>query len=771
MTIFHLKCNETVSVIRDSSEMPLIDIALDLLKRDLSQVLGADLEIAATHSGREQIIVGTLESPLLKPWFENGTLSKEQLSAHPEAFQLAVVGSKLLIAGADRRGAAYGIMELSRKLGVSPWEWWADAIPAKLDGFSLSAAYNDIQWPDVEFRGIFINDEDIGFVPWAAKFEPETKDVIGPKTYSKVFELLIRLRANTLWPAMHACSMPFFLVEGNAEAADRYGILVGTSHCEPMNCNANGEWACRGQGEYNYATNRDSVLNFWRERLKKIGKSDNLYTIGMRGIHDGPMNGAANDQECRNFLTRVFADQRALLAEYSGKPADQVPQVFIPYKEVFDVYRSGLEVPPDVSLMWCDDNYGYVLRLPNESDRQRPGGSGIYYHLSYWGTPFSYVWLSTNHPGQIFRELKRSYENNARRMWIINVGDIKPTEYQLALTMDMAWNIDAVGEQGVFGHLRNWLDTVFGNDVASELAECMMEFYRLAWIRKPESIDSRIWCWRREAHAPKAYIPETNDFTETEVLQRLEEYAALEKQITQIKEKIRPKLADAWFELIEYPVCAAAAVNRKYYYGEMAKYGKMPWRASHAAYEHILALTKSYNALPKWNGMMGLTDPRWGSFNEYTKEISCPKEQIFQPESSQTIIEFQGMDSLTDLEGAYGLGYKAKAAILPVRRKATFPVVGKDLKIRIAMIPTHPADGDQLRYRVLLNGRELAVINIYAKDRTVDWCWNVVRNQTVAELALEAADGILEIEALDEELLLDCIQILKTQEIYQSHTS
>ncbi len=769
--------NETIVVTRSESEADLVNIALELLKGDLKNVLNAELKVICADEPGVKIVVGTPESPLLQKWFDCGILSREKLQEHPETFHLTVSSGILLIAGSDRRGAAYGIMELSRAFGVSPWEWWADATPKQLDAFTLPAAYDNLQWPRVEFRGIFINDEDVGFDPWATNFEKnpqlkpgiqptsETKAIIGPKTYSKVFELMIRLRANTLWPAMHACTMPFYLVQGNAEAADRYGILIGSSHCEPMNCNANGEWVHRGQGEYDYISNKDSVLRFWEERLREIGKSDNFYTIGMRGVHDGPMHGAEGEKESREALERVFADQRALLSKYSGKPAERIPQVFIPYKEAFDIYKSGLKVPEDVSLMWCDDNYGYVLRLPTELDRDRPGGAGIYYHISYWGTPYNYLWLSTNHPGQIFRELKRAYENNARRIWIINTGDIKPSEYQLTLALDLAWNIEQVEEQGIRGHLVNWLMVIFGGEIAPELADCMMESYRLAWIRKPESLDSSIWWWLRDCHVPQKDVPEINDCTESEALRCLADYAALEKRITTLKAQIQPELADAWYELVEYPICAAAATNRKYYYGEMAKYGAKNWSESHAEYQRILDLTAGYNALERWHGMMGLGAPNWGPFNEPAQEVSIPKEKVFLPENPDAVLaEFQGLDSSEKLLPAYELGYHMKAAILPAGKKAVFHFdvqAATDLKVRIAMIPTHPVSGFQLRYRVWLNGEELGVVNIYAKDRTSAWCWNVVRNRTTAELSLAGSSGILEIEALDEELLLDCIQVIK----------
>jgi hypothetical protein len=264
---FFLQRGKNISLVVEKNEEKVVHLAIDLLKRDVKSVLGAELTSGGEAS---RIIVGTVgESDVLKGYAEE--VSK--LDGRHEAFLLKVLeDGKLLIAGSDKRGTAYGVLELSRLLGVSPWEWWADATPEEREVFHLPAGYTLMQEPTVPYRGIFLNDEDWGLLPWSNQtYEPhKDKNHIGPKTYRRIFELMLRLRANTLWPAMHECTLPFFLTEGNREAASDYSIFIGSSHCEPMVCNAAGEWARRGEGDYDYVNNSKAVYNFWEKRVKEV---------------------------------------------------------------------------------------------------------------------------------------------------------------------------------------------------------------------------------------------------------------------------------------------------------------------------------------------------------------------------------------------------------------------------------------------------------------------------------------------------------------------
>ena len=348
-----------------------------------------------------------------------------------EAWAVAVNNGVLELAGTDPRGLAYALISLSRLIGVNPWEWWADVPVQQRDSFTLSADFISVEQPSVRWCGIFINDEDWGFMPWSSfTIEPANLGHIGPVTYAKVCELLLRLRLNLLWPAMHECTYPFFLTAGNVQTAANYGIVLGASHAEPMACSAAREWDIRGHGDYNFKTNREGVIRFWQERLDELSaQQEVMYTLGMRGKHDGVMQGTTSEEESLAILHEVLGVQRHMLQEKYGH--EMPPQVFIPYKEVLTLYRKGLAVPDDVTLLWTDDNYGYMQHLPTPQERERSGGNGLYYHASYWGRPHDYLWLGSQSPYLMACELTRAYYSGIHKVWVLNVGDIKSLEYQL----------------------------------------------------------------------------------------------------------------------------------------------------------------------------------------------------------------------------------------------------------------------------------------------------------------------------------------------------
>ena len=478
-----LRHGEPIRVSLDEAEAVHVKTAFGILESDLRSVLGAPAETAA---GEADIIVGTLG---VNPLLDTLGLDYADLRGRHEGFMLeSLPDGRIVIAGSDSHGTMYGMMELSRMLGVSPWEWWADVTPQPKDSLEIPAGFRTIQSPSVRLRGIFINDEDWGLMPWSGTtFEPECGlHTIGPRTNAKIFELMTRLRANYYWPAMHECTRPFFLTPGNREVAERYGIYIGGSHCEPMASSTAGEWPARGKGAYDYINNRDSVYDFWEQRIREVAGQEIVYTLGMRGVHDSKMLGAKSVEEQKEALGRVLADQRGLIARHVNKDVGKVPQVFIPYKEVLDVYNAGLEVPDDVTLMWCDDNYGYIRHFPTEVERARKGGNGIYYHVSYWGRPHDYLWLCTFSPYLLWQQMSMAYDKGIRDMWILNVGDIKPAEYQTELFMDMAWDMDGVRARGVRNHQAGFYAREFGDTLGERIATVMDEHYRLAQIRKPE---------------------------------------------------------------------------------------------------------------------------------------------------------------------------------------------------------------------------------------------------------------------------------------------
>ena len=458
-----------VCIYLSDDQSNVINSAFEMFSEDLAKVSGnKPLKISDLQNNSVIVIhlktAGNFDKEILK----NVDLS--EIQNHWEAFSIQQIKynnkNLLLVAGSDARGTAYGILELSRMIGVSPWVWWADCVPREKTDLYLPENYRNTQKPSVQYRGIFINDEDWGLLPWATKTFDKTakKGEISPKVYEKVFQLLLRLRANTILPAMHECTVPFYKVEGNAQMADKYGIIVSTSHCEPMLCNIAGEWDKATFGEYNYLINKNFILNYWKKRITETKNYENIYTLGMRGVHDGKMEGVKTLDEQTFVLQQVINDQRQLLQQNLNPNVEQLPQQFVPYKEVLEVYENGLQLPDDVTLTWCDDNYGYIIRLSNENEKKRSGGAGLYYHVSYWGRPHDYLWLCTTPPALLAWQMRKAFDNGARRLWVLNVGDIKPAEYQTELFLDMAWNIESVDVSNVYKHKENFYQREFGAD-------------------------------------------------------------------------------------------------------------------------------------------------------------------------------------------------------------------------------------------------------------------------------------------------------------------
>lgn len=751
---FVLKLGEPVSIACSESEDKVVYTALNLLNRDIESVFSTHTSITS-KSQKGTIIVGTIgQSKLIDEIGIDLSLIKNK----KEAFLLTVSSNgKLIIAGSDKRGTAYGIMELSRLIGVSPWEWWADATPAKKDVFQLPAAYRNIQSPSVEYRGIFINDEDWGLTPWSWQtYEPSNlKGQIGPKTHERIFELLLRLRANTFWPAMHECSVPFYFTHGNKEVADRFGIYIGTSHCEPMMRNTNGEWKRDGVGEYDYVHNSARVLSFWEQRVKEVAKLDNLYTLGMRGVHDGAMNGAKTIEEQKAVLTKVLKDQRDLLVRHVNKDVTQVPQVFIPYKEVLDIYHAGLQVPDEVTLMWCDDNYGYIRHFPTAEERIRKGGNGVYYHVSYWGRPHDYLWLGTVHPSLIYQQMSLAYERGIQKMWILNVGDIKPAEYQMELFLDMAWNLEAVKQQGVTTHQRHFLEREFGTGLSEQLLPIMQESYRLAYIRKPEFMGNT----RTEEKNPKFKIVSDLPWSEQEIKERLAAYKQLSDEVEQGWDILPLQKKETYFQLVKYPVQAAAQMNKKMLMAQLARHGRADWTESDKAYDSIVSLTQIYNT-PKWNRMMDFQPRRLPVFDRVERKMLLSD----LPEKPQAVYRWNGADFAK--EGSVvceGLGYEGKAIAIAKNEDLTFEFSAWEtdsVEIEVRLLPNHSIEGGQLRFTISLDGGKNESVSYATKGRSEEWKENVLRNQAIRRFVLPIARGNshhLVFTALDEGVVLDQI--------------
>lgn len=750
---FSLRSNQPIKLACDNAEEKVVQTALKLFIRDYQSVFSAS---AAVDVRQGNIIVGTVgKSPLLKVV----SADVSALAGKKQAFLLQVLpDGKLLVAGSDSHGTAYGIMELSRLIGVSPWEWWADVTPEKKTSFVLPAEYQTLQSPSVEYRGIFINDEDWGLMPWSSQtYEPsDIKGHIGPKTNARIFELLLRLRANTYWPAMHECTLPFFLTEGNRKVAEEYGIFIGSSHCEPMVCSAAGEWRRRGQGDYDYVNNSASVYKFWEDRVKEVAQQGNIYTLGMRGVHDGQMQGAKTVAEQKAVLERVLKDQRGLLQKYVNKDVTAIPQAFIPYKEVLDIYNAGLQVPDDVTLIWCDDNYGYIRHFPTAEERARKGGNGIYYHVSYWGRPHDYLWLGTFSPYLLHQQMKLAYDRGIQKMWVLNVGDIKPAEYQIELFLDMAWNIDEVNEIGVTAHLKSWLGREFGSNCAEELLPAMEAHYQLSYIRKPEFMGNT----REEERDPKYKVIKDLPWSEQTISERLRSYTVLSDVVERMESNIPADRQDAYFQLVKYPVQAAAQMNRKILTAQLARHSKADWKQSDAAFDSIASLTQQYNSLQngKWNRMMDFQPRKLPVFKRV--EHTAATEPMVT--DRKMLCKWNAMECTYGKPvPCEGLGYERKAAGIRKGSSLTFAFddYGKDsVEVEIRLLPSHPLDEKQLRFAISVDEAVPQTVSYETKGRSEEWKENVLRNQAIRKVTLpinKQASHKLVITALDEGVVLD----------------
>ena len=414
--------NATVSYSQEEPKQVLR--AINDLRIDIERVTGAGKDGVRNEGG--QIVVGTYGSKTIEKLIAKGLLKEQDLMGKWESYVITVTNEpepRLVIAGSDKRGTIYGIYEVSQRIGVTPWYWWADVPVRQNPQATIDCDYYASGEPTVRYRGIFINDEDWGLKPWAASnYERELGD-IGPKTYARVCELLLRLKANMLAPAMHSCTGAFYSHPQSKVVCDSFGIIITTSHCEPLLLNnaASTEWDQLRDGDWNYKTNRETILQKWDDRLSVASKYENIYTTAMRGLHDAGLQGNLPLEERVPLITKVIDDQRQLLEKHIGRQASEIPQIFVPYKETMDIYENGLQVPDDITLVWVDDNYGYMKRVSNPEEQQRKGRAGVYYHLSYLGAPHDYLWLNTTPPVLMYEELKKAYDCGADHYWLLNM--------------------------------------------------------------------------------------------------------------------------------------------------------------------------------------------------------------------------------------------------------------------------------------------------------------------------------------------------------------
>jgi hypothetical protein len=593
--------------------------AAELLARDLTELSGKKPVVAgALPASGTAILIGRIDSPVVAALLKASHIDATPVAGRWETYGRAVVvenGRKVLVIfGSDTRGAIWGVIDLSREMGVSPWEWWADVKIQKKSRIAVDDALRFSKEPTVKYRGIFLNDEEYGLFPWAAKTYDKKLGNIGPKTYARIYELMWRLKANTIWPAMHEVTEAFNKVPGNPENASDYAIVHGTSHVEMMLRSNPHEWDGKTMGDYNFVANRQRMLDYWDGAVEKFGHYDNVYTVGLRGADDFPMAGADTPLGMAKILEDVFTEQRKVLEHRLGKPAAEIPQVFTPYKEVLPAYDAGLKVPSDVTLVWPDDNFGYIRRLSNATERARSGGAGVYYHISYWGGPMSYLWLASTHPALLWEEMNKAVRLDARRYWILNVGDIKPGEYLTQLFMDIGFDADRFpNAKSVRAHLKNWAGENFGAAKAEAIADVLWQYYDLAFDRNPEFM-----AW--STAFPETAVSQTEynmlAFGD-ENARRMEAYRALMAKTKALAATITGNRKPAFFELVQYPIEAAGNTNirqlsldKTITYGLQRRISANVYAADAGrAQKAIAAGARFYNdhlLNGKWRGMMGI---------------------------------------------------------------------------------------------------------------------------------------------------------------------
>ena len=618
----------------DAVDYPVAKTAAGMLADDVERVTGARPQVGHADAlsllpEEAAVIVGTLgHSCLVDAIADLGLIDASLIQGKWESFIVSTVNLPdrkspvLVIAGSDRRGTAYGLTSLSEAIGVSPWYWWADVTPQPRKALYIEPGSFTQGEPSVQYRGIFINDERFGgWSLWAERNFDKESGKVGPKTYQKVFELLLRLKGNLLWPAMHNGTQAFNGDPENARLADDYAIVMGTSHCEQMLRNNEDEWKNVGTyGDFNYITNRQTMIDYWEERVRTNGRYENIYTLGLRGIHDYPMEGASTTEERTALMQKALDDQRDIIRRNISTPVEEVPQMLCTYEEVLDAYHHGLDVPEDVTLLWSDDKHGYTRNLCNPQEQERKGGAGIYYHLSYHGDPASWIWLSPLSPAFISTELTKAYTFGARKIWVFNVGDIKPAEKELSFAMELAWDIDKWKPENAYKYIGQWASRIFGEEAGKEIADIQKSYYRLMASGK----DSHVY-----------FV----DYTTGDIIRRIEEYRNIEERALALASQIPDSLMAAYFELVLYPVRGASLLNRYQLMARrsLANVGK----DDKAAMEDASIAEQAFHELNEWTRLYNkeLLGGKWDEFFSWQPYHWYRSKNMDAPVSTEELIE------------------------------------------------------------------------------------------------------------------------------------
>jgi hypothetical protein len=553
-------------ILVDSADWPGVIRAVGDLRDDIQRVTNLAPSLVGSNARRTEtmVLVGTVgKSPLIDQLVRDKKIDVSGIEGKWESFFLQTVenplpgvANALIIAGSDKRGTIYGIYDLSEQIGVSPWYWWADVTPERKDALYIKAGKYQQGEPSVKYRGIFLNDEKPDLDFWVrAKYGERPSPVSATETianfnsqfYARIFEVLLRLKGNYLWPAMWNNAFAEDDPD-NPRLADEYGIVMGTSHQEPM-LRAQREWDWH-QGvqlrNWNFATQEKELTDFWRGAVKARKNFENIYTIGLRGENDTAM--VQGQAESIRLLQRIVEVQRKMLAEEVTPDVTKIPQVWTLYKEVQQYYENGLRVPDDVTLLWAEDNWGNVRRLPSKDERPRPGGAGVYYHFDYHGGPRSYQWINTSPIAKIWDQMSLTKQYGADRIWIVNVGHFKGYEFPTEYFLDLAWDSKRWTHENINEYTRLWAEREFGAPYAADAADIIAKYSKYNGRRKPELLDAT------------TYSLVNYDEYETVVA----DYNALAAKAQAIYDRLPAPKKDAFYELALFPAKASAQVNEMY---------------------------------------------------------------------------------------------------------------------------------------------------------------------------------------------------------------
>jgi len=520
------------------------------LQADIGRVSGSRPALLQASTARpgsgDLVIVGTLgKSALIDRLAREGRIDATALRGKWEGYlvqtvrnPLPGVARALVVAGSDKRGTIFGLYTVSEQIGVSPWHWWADVPVQRHAALVIPDGTRVQDAPVVRYRGIFLNDEAPALSGWAR----EKFGGFNHRFYEKVFELLLRMRANYIWPAMWGNA--FYDDDAqNGRLADEMGVVIGTSHHEPM-MRAHAEWAKYGKGPWDYGRNEPVLRDFWRRGLRRSSGFDKVITLGMRGDGDEPMSEASNVA----LLQRIVADQRGIIAHETGKPLAEVPQLWALYKEVQDYYEKGMRVPDDVTLLWCDDNWGNIRRLPTPEERKRAGGAGIYYHFDYVGGPRSYKWINVTPLPKVWEQMHLAWRHGADRLWIVNVGDLKPMEVPTEFFLNYAWNPAAWPAARLPAYLKLWAAREFGAEHAEEAASLVETYARFNGRRRPEQLEPATFSALHYRESERVVA----------------DWTALAERARALGARLPADRRDAFYQLVQYPVEASSNLNELY---------------------------------------------------------------------------------------------------------------------------------------------------------------------------------------------------------------